>query len=291
MDSIAYASLTHVHLLNLIHTHLDSLAGADTIRILDAGCGNGKLIGYLQKSLRALHPGKDIEVYGFDVADHGVQNGGFFEKTCSSLYTDLPDIDWSKRLFLIQQGEAWPFADGFFSIVLSNQVLEHVRDMSLFVQNVKRSLRDGGMSFHLFPLKNYIYEGHLFIPYAHRIGDYQALASYLRFMSRLGIGKYRREGKAEGVYKWCERHADYLYFQTHYREAADFMLLGKEHGMRCGFEYTRHFYTLKLWQLLGRKSLVMKYQTRFKLLSPLMRRLFAKLSSVTLTYTKMDTYR
>ena len=40
-------SITHKHILSIINTRINGRSNGDTIRIVDAGCGNCELIAYL----------------------------------------------------------------------------------------------------------------------------------------------------------------------------------------------------------------------------------------------------
>jgi hypothetical protein len=80
-DSI---SITHRHILAVINSMLlnESVLGQkDTIRIMDAGCGNGKLLFFLHKYLPIFNTDKKFLLYGYDVIDHGVQEQGYVKKT------------------------------------------------------------------------------------------------------------------------------------------------------------------------------------------------------------------
>lgn len=63
-------------------------------------------------------------------------------------------MDWGGRLHLITTTQDWPFADGTFDLVLSNQVLEHVVDKPAFFAQIARVLTPTGASLHLFPVSN-----------------------------------------------------------------------------------------------------------------------------------------
>src|SRR5688572_26245913 len=167
------ASITHAHLMACLNTALcERRFGIDQpveLRILDAGCGDGELIAHISRSLQILHPGNKIDIYGFDVLDHGVQPREFMARTIAKLTATCPGIDWPERVAAIKLGDAWPFANDFFDVVISNQVLEHVSEPERFFRDHFRVLAPGGHAFHLFPLKHYVYEGHLLLPWVHRI--------------------------------------------------------------------------------------------------------------------------
>jgi SAM-dependent methyltransferase len=197
--------------------------------------------------------GLAFEIYGFDVHDSGVQESGFLCATTERLSSCLPGIPWHDHLRLIDSREAWPYSDGFFDFIVSNQVLEHVADPMHFLAQVKRCLVKGGCSAHLFPLKNVILEGHLLLPFVHWIRNHDLLIAVIRLFSRMGMGKYwgfHRRNRTE-LNDFSIRHADYLHYFTWYSSYRDFLYMAKIAGLRASFRYTREFYTSKLRRSLG----------------------------------------
>jgi SAM-dependent methyltransferase len=95
-----------------------SLAAA---RVLDDGCGIGTYVRKLSEVAK--------EVYGLDYERERVAEG-------------------ARRLgrpgLLCGAGEQLPFGDAVFDLVLSNEVIEHVRDDRLAVAEMARVTRPGG---------------------------------------------------------------------------------------------------------------------------------------------------
>lgn len=248
-------SVTHLHLLSVLVTELSKRKIIDgRVRILDAGCGNGHFSCFLQLNLTALFPKLDFEIYGYDIADHGVQAQDFFQRTLFWCCKYCPGVKWEDRLKLITHDQNWPFESDFFDYVLSNQVVEHVWDHRHFFLENARVLRQGGIGAHLFPLKHYIYEGHLLIPFVHRIKDWYLLKSYIAFLSRLGFGAYKRHNNLS-INEYSERHADYMTFFTNYLSYSDAISIVKQAKLRPSLKYTVDFYWHKLRQLC-RQSLI-----------------------------------
>ena len=286
-------SITHQHLLSIVNTELWRNPSGHVLRLLDAGCGNGDLLAYLARSLGHLNPHIQMEFYGFDVHDHGVQKEGFLDKTITALQTQLPSIPWVERIATITTTDPWPYPDDFFDVILSNQVLEHVADHSFFFAQTHRTLRRDGYAAHLFPLRHYFLEGHILLPLAHRIGDFDLLRGYITWMSRLGFGKYKGHHKSSGVSlaEYSERHADYIHYFTNYLSRTEILGLCKRHQLRVSFRYTREFYTSKLRALLGRPPRY-KYATqRSALVDWISQLFFQRISSITLILEKRQTYQ
>lgn len=244
-------SITHEHLLAVVLSEAGARPRNDGLRILDAGCGDGALLGYLSRQLEV--DGVPAELFGFDVRDHGVQAEGFMSGTLAALAASAPGIDWEARLASIAQSDPWPYAPGTFDVVVSNQVLEHVRDHERFFAETHRVLRDGGYAVHLFPLKHYVVEGHLHIPFAHRLQYFDLSRAYIRLMSTLGVGTYgwHRRTQQMSIDTYAERHADYLLHYTNYLGYRDVLRLAKRHGFRPSLRYTKEFYALKARSVAG----------------------------------------
>jgi SAM-dependent methyltransferase len=287
-------SITHQHLLSIVNTEWRRREdrAALRLRLLDVGCGDGALLAYLAQQLPALNPEIQLELYGFDVHDHGVQPPGFLVRAAAALTARLPSVPWTERLASVAAGDPWPYPDGFFDAIVSNQVLEHVADHDRLFAETYRTLRPGGYAAHLFPLKHYLFEGHLRLPLAHRLAGYELLRGDITWSSRLGLGKYPAHRRSSGVSlaEYAERHADYLYHFTNYLSYRAVLALGKKHHLRASCRYTREFYTSKLRALLG-LSPVYVYPQRRSALADRTALFFCQfVSSVTLFLSKRQTY-
>jgi len=290
----AASSMTHVHLLACVNTELTTATSTPgrVLRILDAGCGNGRLIAYLHACLSRLHPECTIELYGFDVVDHGVQQTGFIQRTVDDLRLQHSEVDWSDRIRAIGSDEAWPFADATIDLVVSNQVLEHVKDHGTFFSELHRVLVRGGKAIHLFPLKHYIYEGHLHLPWVHRIRSHDLRIAYIALLSRLGLGKYpaHRNDQQVTVETFSERHADYMAFWTNYVTESEAHAFAQRAGLRTAFRYTAEFYAQKVRSMV-RLPQTLRYRARHRgLWDSASVKILRYVSSVTLTCEKENCY-
>ncbi len=117
--------------LNLINRYAP-LAGK---RILDAGCGLGMYV-------RAFHRFSD-EVYGVDIDPEKI----------AEARRELPNV-------YVASAEALPFPDGFFDVVLSHEVLEHLGDDRRGVEEASRVLKPGGRLVVFAPNRLWLFETH-----------------------------------------------------------------------------------------------------------------------------------
>ncbi len=249
-----YASLTHLHLRNLLAAYLPRDAGA--LRILDLGSGSGTLTTYLQRQLSEA--GFTVELYGLDVNDMQVQERSFHTASIARAHAVEPGHPWQDRLVLIESGQPWPFPTDHFDAIVSNQVFEHIHEPDATLAQISRTLKPSGYSAHLFPFESYILEGHLKVPFAHWLTDgtlrEQWIKRYYGLQDRRRRGKYFRDGRAAGwsLADYSAAHADYLVTQTHYMSFREFARASAQHGLRVDLDHTVDFYALKAHELLKR---------------------------------------
>lgn len=98
-----------------------------TLRLLDVGAGHGRTLMYL----KAQGLDDNIEFYGVDNAQ--ARRNRLFE----------PDR-WDYRLLDVEHG--LPFENGFFDIVICEQVLEHLKRPDFVVSEISRVMRPGGLA-------------------------------------------------------------------------------------------------------------------------------------------------
>jgi SAM-dependent methyltransferase len=285
-------SLTHVHIYNCIATIAQSMKTDVPIKILDAGCGNGELISYLYRSFQDNLPLLRFDIYGFDVIDHGVQSNGYGIETLALLEALDSSVDWKGRIQFFTVGENWRYDSNYFDFIVSNQVLEHVQDKYQFFKNIHRCLKNNGYSFNLAPLVHCMHEGHIWIPFAHRIRSYDFLLSYIKTASRLRIGKYKAHHASTGVTldEFSRRHADYMMFWTSYASQASTLDIARKANLRCDFRFTKEFYFIKVRRVL-RIRLPLRYNPKQSaFVSAILIRVLRYVSSVTLTLQKGNDY-
>ncbi len=129
-------------------------------RVLDFGSGAGRHVAEFRDA--------GYDAWGVDQM-HGSHEAGSVETTYLRR-VDPPDY-------------VLPFADGEFDFVYSTSVMEHVLDPGGALAEIKRVLRPGGLSIHIFPPRWRPIEPHMLVPFG---GRFQSFA-LMRIWARFGI--------------------------------------------------------------------------------------------------------
>jgi SAM-dependent methyltransferase len=162
-------------------------AGAPPPRVLDFGCGTGSLI--------RMGRARGLDIVGADAYPRH--------------WTGSDDPVVAPYVFRIEGGRL-PFADGYFDVVTSNMVFEHISpgEVPAAFREIARVLKSGGRAFILFPTHDVWFEGHVGIYFPHRLKRWPRLRrAYLKAAHRLGLG-YLREHRTET--QWVEFHENNL---------------------------------------------------------------------------------
>ena len=142
--------VNYLYFVSLIQqVSVDKNLRGGSLRVLDYGCGRGIIVELLREA--------GFEAYGAEVCYEGADFSGFY---ANPLYK-------AGYLKEFPPNEALPFPDGFFDVIISNQVFEHIEDKRTALKHLQRILADDGVMQHHFPSKEVMKEGHIGIPMAH----------------------------------------------------------------------------------------------------------------------------
>lgn len=235
----------HIHLISALAAELSERVsheeGAGPIRLLDIGCGYGRLICDLLAVWPTLGDRMpEIEVYGFEVYDHRAGIPGYREELLNGLSQENPEIDWANRIRFCAASESWPFPDHFFVAAFSNQVLEHVQDLESFFVEQNRVVKPGGVGLHFYPAQETIVEPHCGVPFAHRVRR-EELKRWLRLWSRIGAGKFRSYHRKRGskLDAFCDEFYGYLGRYVYFRPDLEILKMASGSGCSAGFSYSK----------------------------------------------------
>ena len=183
-------------MLNTLGTPINT-----TSMILDFGCGEGKLLHqFRKKGLNAF--GVDIENRYGHIHQMCIEEG--ITKANEDIFRTI-DVDNFKI----------PFADDTFDFIVSFYVFEHVQNWSQSLAEIKRVLKPGSTSLHIFPSRYCPIEPHIFAPFA---GIIQAYA-YLAFWAFLGIrNSYQKKLSWKEV---ARNNFEYLRTRTTYLSGSE----------------------------------------------------------------------
>jgi len=210
-------------------------------RVLDIGCGGGSLIFSLHTALKKKYPKKTIEVFGFDVFEHSGGRKEYLNSIINNLKSTDKNVDWKNRVFVISENDKLPFNNGFFDCLLSNQVVEHIKNHDLFFSENRRVLKNNGIGIHIYSSKENWRDGHLKLFFVHKFLDFDIIKSYIRFLSRIGIGKYKGKYKKEKIKEgftledYVKYQAEYMVYQVNYISMKEALKLCKKNNLRATF--------------------------------------------------------
>ena len=172
-----------------VEVMLRRLRPAKGATVLDLGCGNGNLVHELRD--------EGLDAFGCDFAD--TSGSDFSSDEISPFLRPLP-----------QNHYRIPFEDCCFDYVISSQVLEHVRDYPTTFAEIRRVLKPGGVSLHVFPSRYTPVEPHVRIPLATAIQS----RIWLYIWALFGIRSSFQRGKS--AREVTRLNYNYLREQTNY---------------------------------------------------------------------------
>ena len=112
--------------LKQVEMILQYIPKSPEVNILDIGCGNGKMLGYLQQKTGA-------HIYGFDYSNQAI-------RTAQTLFTSNADF----REGIIGQID---YPAEKFDVITSMDTMYFAKDMIAFTGQIKRWMKQGGVFF------------------------------------------------------------------------------------------------------------------------------------------------
>jgi SAM-dependent methyltransferase len=159
--------------------------------ILDLGCGTGQTVAAFREA--------GYQAFGCDMAFPAASADPLKALLAEGIVRRIAADPY--RL---------PFAEEAFDVVLSEQVLEHVTDYPAALAEIRRVLKPGAVSLHVFPSRYKLIEPHVYVPLASMVRS----LGWLRFWAALGI---RNEfQKSLSASKTAAHNRAYLTRQTNY---------------------------------------------------------------------------
>lgn len=211
--------------INQLLDFLSVLGGGSLseMKILDLGCGRGELVGALRE--------RGARAYGIEIDPRFVRSGAVLETLYTSDYPLLTTVD--------QCGKSI-FPDGYFDIVVSDQVLEHVADLGSVTREISRVLKPKGFTCHQFPARLRIVEPHYRLPFVHWLPKNRlrrvAIKSLLSFgMSNEFFPQYGIDDRTSIIFKYSVE-------ETFYRKLHEIESAFASEGLKSEFRRLMHAY-------------------------------------------------
>jgi SAM-dependent methyltransferase len=171
-------------------------------RILDWGCGRGKLVLWLREH--------GYEAFGADIDSSPFAKGAeLFRRRGYSSGDYLRSLD--------QHGRS-PFQSASFHFVTSEQTLEHVSDLARATSELRRLTMAGGQGFHIYPAHRRLVEPHLFMPCVHWLPKNRSRKYLIEMFVRLKIEPDWFQDRHVGVKERTRVYFDYSVEKTFYRD-------------------------------------------------------------------------
>jgi 2-polyprenyl-3-methyl-5-hydroxy-6-metoxy-1,4-benzoquinol methylase len=136
-------------------------------RVLDVGCGEGRLTAELARAGR--------EAVGIDVAEEPLRRARAL----------APGLD----VRLVPAAGAWPLEDVSFDAVWAGEVIEHVADTAGWLSEVRRVLRSGGRLLLSTPAHDRLARLALGLSARAFAARFDPRSDHLRFYTRRGLGE------------------------------------------------------------------------------------------------------
>jgi SAM-dependent methyltransferase len=170
--------------------------GQPGARVLDFGCGAGKLV--------AAGRASGIDMHGAEIYYGGSRTRADAEAS-GLLGAAIIEIS----------GGRIGFPDRHFDLVVNNQVMEHVEDLDGVLREIHRVLKPGGRVLSVFPSRDVFREGHIGIPFSHWFRRGSRLRLYYTWALRsLGLGIWKEQAPTARQWaidklEWIDRHTRY----------------------------------------------------------------------------------
>ncbi|MCH2211530.1 MAG: class I SAM-dependent methyltransferase [Fuerstiella sp.] len=202
-------SVSHNILSRLTTLQAEHNSPTNQINVLDWGCGRGRTVAKLREM--------GFNAFGVEIDRTTMQNGfRLFENR---------DMNPTEMLRHVDDLDSFP--ESFFHFVCSEQVFEHVADLSVVVAELARLTADQGIGVHNFPSARCVMEEHLFMPFVHWLPKNRLRKAAIRLMLSLGQGP--KPDWPEVIEKTAagrtQVYFDYTVQRTFYRDIRDIVEL------------------------------------------------------------------
>jgi SAM-dependent methyltransferase len=203
-----------------IAVELDSLVAGHAghaRNVLDWGCGRGRSVARLIE--------KGFNAFGVDTDPDTLRNG----------YPLFEGRGLQPAAILLHDDEITRLPDGFFSLVFSEETLEHVEPLQQMSRDMFRLTAPGGLGLHSFPGSKRLIEPHILMPLVHWLPDNRLRWGWIALCLLLGAGPKPAwpETAGNGLRETVDTYFRYLRHKTHYRDIHEMMRIFRAAGFEC----------------------------------------------------------
>lgn len=202
------------------YSTLRSLLRDNEKDVVEIGSGDAEFMIFLSKNSNA-------SVKGCDIFEHAGKDRHRKGRIVDKLKEEgiQPDkYQW------YSEKEPLPFDSNSADVIISLQVLEHVKNIDLLFSEIHRVLKPGGRTLHYFPSKEILIEPHCRVPLAHRLKRKKEIIS---LGSRIGLGKYSQYSKERGysLERFSNNFASYIEDKCFFRSLSAYVRISREHNL------------------------------------------------------------
>jgi SAM-dependent methyltransferase len=177
-----------------------------TFPVLDVGCGDGRLVLALES--RVSEP-----VLGHDLPE--------VRSRCWANVSSVHSEEEFERRFTFRPAEeGLPHADRSIGLIVSNQVVEHVRDLSRYFSECARVLHPRGRMMCVFPPKSHLIEAHTRVLLLHRLPPGSARRAYIGWYQRT-FAVPRQRGDEDVSRFWDRWLEERTFYRSHRQVRAE----------------------------------------------------------------------
>jgi len=170
------------------------------VKVLDWGCGRGESVG------KFLDQG--LITFGVDIDREVIEKGHLLFK----------ERGYDPQSIIMHVNELDRFPDGFFDMIFSEEVFEHIENIGEVTREMSRLTKPGGIGVHLFPGAKRVIEPHLFMPFVHWLPKHRIRQLVIAAFLILKIGPRWPHAEKLGLWGASDVYRSYLDEYTHYRD-------------------------------------------------------------------------
>ena len=190
------------------------------INILDWGCGRGRAVAKLREA--------GFNAFGVDTDEMVMRNG----------YDLLDHLGFDPHELLLGPDALARYPDAYFHCIISEQVLEHVMDITATFAEMWRLSVPGGIGLHCFPGAGMLMEEHVNMPLIHWLPKNLARKPAIALCMASGFGPRQQWPETEGQGFWATNDIYYRYLdkKTYYRDIMQITAIAEDAGFQASYQ-------------------------------------------------------